>query len=38
VSLEIGKNADPQAGINIPIDFDELAECDYSVDISLVVT
>ncbi len=37
-TIEIGKNADPQAGINIPIDFDELPICDPTVDVTVVVT
>lgn len=37
-SIEIGKNADPQSNVNIPLDFDENAVCDPDVDITIVVT
>lgn len=38
VSLEIGKNLDPVGSINIPIGWDELAECNPLTDITVVVT
>ncbi len=38
VSLEIGKNAAPQAGINIPIAFNEIPVCVAADDITVVVT
>lgn len=38
VTLEIGKNADPVSNINIPLAFNEQAECDPLVDITIIVT
>ncbi len=37
-TIEIGKNADPQAGINIELAFNENAECDPEVDVEVVIT
>jgi len=36
--LEIGKNAAPVAGINIPTDWDELPQCDPDTDVTIIVT
>lgn len=38
VSVEIGKNMDPQSDVNIPIAFNELSNCDYLTDVTIVVT
>lgn len=37
-TLEIGKDTDPQSDVNIPIDYNELPECDPDVDITVIVT
>lgn len=38
VTLEIGKNLDPVAGINIPLLFNEQPVCNPAVDITVIVT
>lgn len=38
VSLTIGKNVAPQAGINIPIAFNEIPVCVAATDVTVVVT
>lgn len=38
VTLEIGKNADPVGTVNIPLDFDEQANCVAASDVTVNVT